>query len=417
MGLDSGKCPPPRRPAAIEEIRAPAHFSPSSFFRLEQCGLSVLGIPRADNPSVNGLLVPHPTSFLGIALHHARQELLEGRWGAATDPLTAAELLVSKALTEIESEIAQDQNAAALLPLGESVGRRVWRSRLLAFYHWARTIDAGCSEGSPRRLVLNSSRRNTVKSDPGVAGPERRLQLDSLRLAGRPDWFAELDGGYVEVVDYKTGRMTDQDGQVLSEHVAQLQLYALLVESKLPGREIQLFVEGAERLQIPWDERCRDEILERLECVSLAYPEEHLVRARSIANPGVHCAQCRLRAMCSVYAEVVPRWWKNEQENPRPLPLDVWGTISRIETGSSGIDVWINDAIGRKVRVAGLNAERGVQNIGLGETVWFFDLEASEDLCQHGAHVQPRNFHEYSSDRRHKAARRLRVFSEQPQCQ
>ena len=46
----------------------------------------------------------------------------------------------------------------------------------------------------------------------------------------------------------------------------------------------------------------------------------------------------------------------------------------------------------------------------MGDYIWFFDLESSEDLEQHGAKSQPHNFHQNPPGPRWTLARSLRVF-------
>ena len=57
------------------------------------------------------------------------------------------------------------------------------------------------------------------------------ISNDELRLRGRPDWSAPASDGCIEVVDFKTGRIADLDGKLLEDHVVQVQLYALMIES------------------------------------------------------------------------------------------------------------------------------------------------------------------------------------------
>ena len=92
------------------------------------------------------------------------------------------------------------------------------------------------------------------------------------------------------------------------------------------------------------------------------------------------------------------------------MPLDVWGEIVSIQAEDEGVSVRLIDVAGRRVRVDGISRSHGVEVLSDGDTVWFFDLEASEDLSQHGALVQPRNFHERPPSPRWRRARRVRVF-------
>jgi len=84
-------------PPPLTTIVVPDEFYPSSFVQLERCPVSVLGALGADE---RGLLVPHPTVFLGLILHHARQQMTEGRWGIARDPQQAASEILTGAVDD-----------------------------------------------------------------------------------------------------------------------------------------------------------------------------------------------------------------------------------------------------------------------------------------------------------------------------
>ena len=75
------------------------------------------------------------------------------------------------------------------------------------------------------------------------------------------------------------------------------------------------------------------------------------------------------------------------------------------------VAVRLVDASGRHVHVYGVHRSHGAAGLRRGDAAWFFDLEASEDLRQHGALIQPRNFHERAPGPRWRSARRMRLFS------
>jgi hypothetical protein len=94
------------------------------------------------------------------------------------------------------------------------------------------------------------------------------------------------------------------------------------------------------------------------------------------------------------------------------LPLDVWGKVSASRTNRDTLEVEIVDAAERSVRVECLDPNRCVADFQLGETVYFFGLEATEPTIHHGARVQPRNFHELPPDGGlvYKRARALQLY-------
>ena len=302
---------------------------------------------------------------------------------------------------------------ASLVPLRESVGRRAWNSRTRDLENWAASASATGRSEPPHPLTLASGPMSAAPSKPFpvVVGSERVLVDPTLRLRGRPDWSAHVDKEHIEVVDFKSGRICDVDGQLLDEHVVQVQLYALMLEAAFPGVSVTPFVEQVARLEVPWGDRERDRVMERLRSVATDLPAGASLDALDLARPGVHCGECRLRPRCPAYLDTAPTWWSEQRGNPRPLPLDVWGEVTGVLTQAEFVTVRLIDVSGRHARVDGIRRSSGVDVLGEGDAVWFFDLEASEDLRQHGALVQPRNFHEQPPGPRWHRARRLQIFS------
>ena len=396
-------------PARLDRIEIPHFFHPSSFVAMERCALSVFGLAAAD---ANGLLTPHPTAFLGTLLHHVRAEIGAGRWGGLGSGRAAADVVFADALQQMQENLGADPVTSALVPLNEAVGRKDWKRRVGVLRKWAETLEgiSGSAEAA-RPLSFVRPTEDDRSAGAPTTGIEQGLQVDGLRLRGRPDSTAR-SGSTVDVVEYKTGRLRDDDGRILESHRVQLQLYGLMIESLFgPDTEVRLHLEQAERIRVPWSTAERDAIQERLEQSSEALPSGAIRDAVSLANPGAHCRSCRLRPVCDAYLERAPSWWRGSEGNPRPLPLDVWGELTQPAAGGNLLTVRLLDPAGRRVRIDQLRPERVPHDLEPGVFVWFFDLEASEDLRRHGEATHPRNFHEQPPGPRWRRARRLRVFS------
>ena len=401
---------PPPLPDPIKTIVVPDVFHPSSFLQLERCPLSVLGTLGGN---VEGLLVSHPAAFVGMILHHVRHEILSGRWGEAGDCRRAALEIFDSAVEDVETTLRRNNVTARLVPLCVSVGRRRWKARTRDLERWADNVTTAGRNEPPNALTLARESAAITSGQPSypVTGSEQILANADLRLAGRPDWFAHVDDRHIEVVDFKSGRITDTDGHLLEEHILQLQLYSLMLEAAFPQVRVVPFVERGERVAVPWGEQERVRLMSKLREVAGALPARASLKAEDIARPGMHCGTCRLRPRCLAYLETAPRWWPDRPRNPRPLPLDVWGYVLRAQMDEQSVTVRLVDASGRHVHVDGIHRSHGAAGLDEGDAVWFFDLEASEDLSQHGALIQPRNFHEHPPGPRWRPARRMRLFS------
>jgi hypothetical protein len=400
---------PASPPSLLTTIVVPDAFHPSTFARLERCPLSVLGLHGADE---RALLVPHPTAFLGTILHHVRREVLEGRWGVATGPQQAAAASLAAAVDDVERALSSNAATRRLVPLYESVGRRTWKSRTRELDQWAASVVAEDRSENPRLLSIDPWRPSRGLVGPGrdATGFEKVFANRDLRLCGRPDWTGWSGQRCVDVVEFKSGRTTDVDGQLLAEHVVQVQLYALILEAAFPDALVRPFIERVDRVEVHWGREERALVKDRLRDVSTSLPSGATLDARDLSRPGIHCRSCRLRPICPGYASAAPSWWPEEPGNPRPLPMDVWGEVTSMRSQGEDWEVRLTDAAGRRVRIDGIDRRHGVGALKMGDSAWFFDLEPSEDLSQQGALVQPRNFHESPPGPRWRPARAARVF-------
>ncbi|MEQ9078895.1 MAG: PD-(D/E)XK nuclease family protein [Sandaracinaceae bacterium] len=401
-------------PPRLEEIEIPHHFHPSSFTALERCALSVLGERAARRP--RDLLVLHPTAYLGLVLHHVRAEVSAGRWGAARSAEEAADSVMQSSLRRMEEDLAATGITDALVPLRAAVGRQEWKRRTRTLRNWAAGFQGEGSGGSPRLFSLHPE----TGAEPadvdtlGDTGVEQTVVVDELRLSGRPDLSYETDQT-LEIVEYKSGKLFDSDGVLLEAHRVQVQLYALMLEAvSAPGKALRLYVEQVKRHRVPWSEIHRLALLDRLALVNDALPPGEVRDAATLANPGTHCRNCRLRPVCGKYLDTVPQWWRGGEAHTRPLPLDVWGELAQLTEEKDRHTLRLLDPVGRRVRVDQVSRRHGTGDLRPGQSVWLFNLEASEDLRRHGEQRHPRNFHEYSPGPRWQTARGLRLFGSPP---
>lgn len=403
----------PGLPPPIDLVVVPDSFSVSSLVRLERCALSVLGMAYGHGARANGVLAPHPLALLGTLLHHTRAEVLDGRWGEAESALDAFRIVLQTAVTSAEDQLRDEPHTANLVPLRAAVGRREWLKRVGQGERWASSLDQVVSSREPPRalgqLLGRALSRGAADHAPRL-GAEEPLQDAELRLKGRPDWSELRGSGLVVVSEFKSGRIVDEDGRLLEEHVVQVQAYALMLERARPGVRVEPYIEAVDRVPVPWGGPQRERLADRLRALDARLPRGHELAAADLASPGSHCRFCSIRPLCARYLRDVPSWWPDLAGTVRPLPLDVWGVVEEVKEGRTGASLRLTDAIGRRVLVDGLAEDCGLSRVRAGDAVWLFDMESSEDLDQHGAKVHPRNFHQIPPGSRWALARRLRVF-------
>jgi RecB family exonuclease len=402
----------PAPPAHIERVRVPRYLSPSRFVELRQCPLRVF--VRANLASA--VLPPAPGALFGILLHHVREQLSRGRWGEANTPRDALERTLATATEQMDRILESTPATSRLVPLAGVVGRVRWNTRLFDLRTWAERLRVRPSRVPPypiKNVEDENVLEERVEDAPRLeVGPEAWVVCPTFRLLGRVDEIMEADDGALELSDFKSGVVSDDEGDVLEHHAVQVRLYALAVEELATGRLVRIYLEGAERLQVPWTPDVRASCAEQLGEMLGRFPAGAVLAAKDLAQPGTWCRSCRLRPGCSAYLETAPTWWMNVGNAPRPLPWDVWGAIETVQMEGGTLTLQIRDSAERAVRVQGLDLRRGIGDLNAGDGIFLFDLKPTEPTIHHGARLQPRNFHELPPDDglKFERARALQVF-------
>lgn len=394
-------------PAPLGTLRVPHHFSPSSWGALQRCPLRVWGSAQSTTP-----LPESPEALFGTLLHDCRKRFLE-RWRRHDDAKVLMKSIFTEELLQLEGRLAAN-GLASLVPLKSAIDWHRWTDRTHRLVQWA---AARVAEPLPwrgrdpvRAQGVTNSGDTDVETDDFSLGVERWWAAHALRLRGRPDEAVLGDDGAVEISDFKTGAVLDDDGRVDSRAVAQLQLYAIMAEHLRPGCKVRLSVAQSRRVAVPWTAAERGAMTDQLRELSDRFPSGAEVDASSVAVPGPHCAGCRVRHTCSRYLQELPSWWRNGEGHPRPLPYDVWGRVDMADVADGSWHVAVTDPIGRRVQVSGLSRERPLDALAPGAHLYMFGLEPAEDVAHHGMLIQPLNFYEHAPGPPWKSARCAMVF-------
>jgi hypothetical protein len=339
-------------------------------------------------------------------LHSVRHSFLidEDR---STPPHERVLQLVKEATRVLETRL-RAEGQEKLVPIRTAVGTRTWGDRIRRLQLWADDVERCEPRHGAARSSDSGSFAGSEERDAFSEGPEPWWQVVSLRLRGRPD-EARTSGGVLTVTDLKTGNPFVSPGELKPEIEAQLHLYAYMAETIAPEKPVRLVVQHSRKEEIPWDGEARARTRERHRRIIEAYPVGAIVDAAAVATPGSHCVRCRIRPRCTAYLKAAPCWWANGAGNPRPLPYDAWGLVSRFQA-ERDVTLEIVDPSGRAVLVEGLERDRDWNHVRVGTTIYLFDLEPSEDVYRHGVRIHPRNFHEAAPGAPWTTARGVKVF-------
>lgn len=236
------------------------------------------------------------------------------------------------------------------------------------------------------------------------------IEVPELRLKGRMD-VLDRRGKEIKVTDIKSGRVEDKNGEIADRIVRQIRLYGLMVNWLEPSTHVNLTILSGVKLSIPFDADVRGETLAWLRSRTDPLPPGSTVSCDSLAQVGTDCRWCNMRHRCERYLRDTPPLWANNLD--WPLPLDVWGTVERIDSNDDDlIDLTLWDAGGRKVKVFRLR-EVHVAGMRVGDRIWLFNLSASATDLRGTSWRHPLNFHEMD-DSVNDRAWSLHVFSDTP---
>ena len=283
---------------------------------------------------------------------------------------------------------------------------------------------SGSNSGSRGRFLVGSAAghdrcRRSSTHLKGDQNAPRRIYRQARKLGSFPlggdcgvavDQVVEVTGGEYEIVDFKSGRLHDNEGSLLPEATMQVRLYALAAEESTIS-PIRLFLEGGERHQVLWGRHERQETISLLQGVLSDLPQGVRASAPGLAMPGRQCAVCRVRPQCQRYIDEAPELWQ-DLEIAGHLPLDTWGRIVSVRQRGTLQDIELKDPNGDLVIVRGLDTARRVASLRPGDSIYLFGLERTEDRRLHGSVTRPRNFHELPPDsgQRLRRAQSLLVF-------
>jgi hypothetical protein len=250
-----------------------------------------------------------------------------------------------------------------------------------------------------QHLDVRSERRDaeaTVLGSKMITGSEVFLESTALRLCGKADRVRRCDDGVLEISDFKTGAITDTNGELKASYVLQVQAYGLMALELEPQTSLRLLLDNGEESAVPSDldslNAARDHILEFV----ARFPAGAMMPVEELASPGSECTRCGIRPSCTAYLTAAPDWWHDVPDEIGFAPADTWGEVKKfLPEGEHSVTLNLTDAAGRSVRVRRIDTRHGLRRESVGEAVYFFNLLA--DAVRRGFAGQrphPRLFHE-----------------------
>ncbi len=356
-------------PEPLQYVSVPYRFSASSLGSPFRC--PIRSFARAGE--LHAAIGPGIPSLIGSAIH----TLVER--GNLTYPKRLRERVESlEAVMKEHLERLPPAQRRGVLPLEGKYRDMAVRS-LAAASFWSIT---SINDGSEVRgdFPNRSSSFKAVKrqSSQWPRQPESSrlieepLRSNRWRLEGRAD-LIRVETDRVEIVDFKSGRIVGEEGEILDTIALQMHAYMLMAAERWPGHEINLRVLGQVDVDVPITAKSLRRVEELLVELEARFPNGRELSSEQTAKTGPACRYCRLRPICLSYLKgAAGEWARTMPRRERISTNDVWGRFLERDDNFGAILIEIPG--GRKAKVFGLLPEE-INELIPGRVIGIFGCE------------------------------------------
>ncbi len=393
-------------PDPIPQVTIPEIFSVSSMVVAADCFLKVLMSMKG---GVVERLRPDPSAELGKVYHSLLEEVVKGFPNGKETSLEVLEATLDRLLGEAQKELERDPHTASYADLTQTMTPLGWSRKRRSL------VDAalGFIDSTPRgKMAPHRARKGGFRFENAKGHGrwvEVPISVTALRLKGRID-VLERTTNEIKIVDLKSGRVEDANGEVMPKIALQLRLYGIMIQTLEPKVRVTLVVNDGTEHMVPFNPAILKETKAWLDSTMSSLISGAIVPAQEHAKVGPGCRWCGIRHRCSSYLREAPSWWNCEID--WRLPLDTWGTVERFTQKVNGLfDLTLLDAGGRRIKIFRIQ-EKYLTELSVGKRVWFFDLVASRSTRLGNSWRHPLNFYEMGVSDATDRAWSLNIFTE-----
>ncbi len=356
-------------PEPLQYVSVPYRFSASSLGSPFRC--PIRSFARAGE--LHAAIGPGIPSLIGSAIH----TLVER--GNLTYPERLREGIKSlEAVMKDNLERLPPAQRRGVLPL-EGKYRDMAARSLAAASFWS---IASMNDGSEvRRDIPKRSSSFKAGNRQSSQWPrqlessrliEEPLRSNRWRLEGRAD-LIRVETDRVEIVDFKSGRIVGEEGDILDTIVLQMHAYMLMAAERWPGHEISLRVLGQVDVDVPITAESLRRVEELLIELEARFPSGRELSSEQTAKTGPACRYCRLRPICLTYLKgSAGEWARTMPRRERISTNDVWGHFLERDDHFGAILIEIPG--GQKAKVFGLLPEE-INELIPGRVIGIFGCE------------------------------------------
>lgn len=159
-------------------------------------------------------------------------------------------------------------------------------------------------------------------------GREQLLTSALFNVSGRADSIYQKETGQIRIVEFKTGKVTDELNQPKENHLLQVAAYGVVVKELAPDINVELELVGPHDSWTGFlDSTLNDRVTKILVKLNEVLPLNIPFSPNEIAQPSGHCIRCSSRCSCPVYKEkMLPT-----QCNDNFFDYDISGKLLAIE--------------------------------------------------------------------------------------
>jgi len=395
-------------PPELEKVAVPGCFSVTRLASSGDCILKAI-VPQAACPA----WPPSPEAEFGRITHSLMDLAARGQIESSKLDPRPVEIALERLLLNERVGHESTMNTHDCLDLRTAFTQCEWRKRTsLAVARTLEVLNLRRPTGDGGELTQgNRIPLMRALQLEGFAASEVALESKNLRLKGRADFLRVLADGTVEVSDFKSGNVLDDEGEVDEVTALQLRLYGLGILELAPRARVELKVVsrgGTSRVTFSTEDI--DKTRKWLAELTSQLPEGEWIQSERIAVVGSQCRGCKARAVCPVYRTSIAELWKRSDLLIK-LPLDIAGRILEVESHAEGTTtIRLTDLAGRTTKIHRICPGILPTDFDRDGVFWFFNLASSEVAVRNGKWRHPRNFHDLPASTLERRAWTLQVY-------
>jgi hypothetical protein len=396
-------------PPQLQTVKIPTLLSATRLASSGDCILKAI-VPATACPT----WPPSPEAEFGRVAHSLMDLAVKGKIEFGGGNIRAVQTALDELLDDARVRLASTPDTHEYADLRTAFTQREWGRRTsLAIARTLELLNSGLHTAANREPNQEGKRillRRALHVN-GFAASEVTLESRTLRLQGRLDFLRVLPETIIEISDFKSGNVLNEEGDVDDVTALQLRLYGLGILDLAPEARLELKVVSRGRTSpVSFSTQDIKQTREWLAERTLSLGDKEWIGANELAVLGPQCRGCKARAICPKYRSSAAALWKSSDLTMQ-LPLDIAGRILEVEPCSAReTTLKLTDLAGRIVKIHRLSSKIKSTAFDTKSLFWFFNLATSERTMQNGKWRHPRNFHELPASTLERRAWTLKTY-------